>query len=245
MRAMILAAGYGTRLRPLTDAIPKALIKIHDTPLIDIVLRKLLRTGFTEIAVNLHHHAEQVEEHLRHHPLTSATIQISREPEILDTGGGIKKMLDFLGADQPVLVHNVDVLSNLDLRELISRHKASESLATLAVQARQTKRYLLFDKEDHLCGRESADRGRELVRPVGGAVERLAFNGIQVISPAIFVGYPEKIFSSIDVYLKEAAQGGKVSAYRMEGCYWRDLGKPHDLQEAERDITSGKFSISP
>lgn len=243
MKAMILAAGYGTRLRPLTDVTPKALIKIHNTPLIEFVLKKLLRAGFTEIAVNVHHHADQVEEYLQGHPLSSSHIRISREPKILDTGGGIKKMLDLSGTDQPVLVHNVDVLSNIDLQDMFSRHVASGALATLAVQDRETKRYLLFDKEAHLCGRESAEKGRELVRQVNGEVKRLAFNGIQIISPAIFSEYPEKRFSSIDVYLAQAARGGKVSAYRMEGWYWRDLGKPQDLQEAERDIVSGKFSI--
>jgi MurNAc alpha-1-phosphate uridylyltransferase len=243
MRAMILAAGYGTRLRPLTDKIPKALIEINGRPLIDWVLFRLLQAGFEEIAVNTHHLAEQIENHLRHRTFQGAKIRISNETALLDTGGGIKKMIPLLGDDQPILVHNVDVLSNLDLKKFFSRNQESGAEASLAVQARQTGRYLLFDQSGQLCGREHPEKGQEMFRSPEGEIERLAFNGIQVVSPAIFLDYPEDKFSSIDAYLHCSAQNKKIVAYKMEGSYWRDMGKVNDLQVAEHDIESNKINF--
>ncbi|NOY59509.1 MAG: NTP transferase domain-containing protein, partial [Calditrichaeota bacterium] len=147
MKAIILAAGFGTRLLPLTKEVPKALIRLAGKPLLEIVLKKMLTSGFDEIAVNVHHHADKIQSYLddfmQNH---KAKIYVSYEPEVLDTGGGIKKMIPLLGTDEPILVHNVDIISNINLHELFEKHKHLNSDVSLAVQQRKTNRYLLFDE---------------------------------------------------------------------------------------------------
>ena len=243
MNAMILAAGYGTRLHPLTLTLPKALVPLAGKPLLGIILERLAAAGFDQIAVNAHHFSIQIRAWLELHPLPGVQIHLSEEEEILGTGGGIKRMISLLGDDKPILVHNVDVLSALPLRSFYLSHARGRAVATLAVQARSTKRYLVFDSRGDLCGRAGVEDGEaELVRAPQGRLRYLAFNGIQVIEPALFVGQAEKEFSSVDLYL-EAAREQSVRGWRMDAWYWRDLGKPVDLEAAEREIAAGLIRI--
>jgi NDP-sugar pyrophosphorylase family protein len=243
MKAMVLAAGLGTRLRPLTNDRPKALVTIAGRTLLEITLARLRAFGVNEVIVNAHHFAEMIGEFLQANKNFGMRIEISREQELLDTGGGLKKAADFFleagsEAGEPFFVHNVDVISNVDLGRMMQFHREQNALATLAVQQRASSRQLLFDAEGRLCGRRGKGSD-ELSRNADG-LQALAFCGIHVISARIFAELSEGgAFSIIDAYVRMAAAGGTITAYRADGCYWRDLGKPESLVEAELDFENG------
>lgn len=242
MRAMVLAAGLGSRLRPLTDDRPKALVEVAGRTMLEIALRRLQAFGVRDVVVNTHHFAEKVEGFLRAHANFGMRIEISREEELLDTGGGLKKAAWFFQqeADEPFLLHNVDVISTIDLSEMVRRHTQSGALATLAVMDRASSRLLLFDDAGALSGRQlGADGARELVRPAVDARAR-AFCGVHVISPRIFGLLSEEgAFPIVPAYLRLAAQGERIAAFNAEPAYWRDLGKPTSLRQAEKDFENG------
>lgn len=242
MKAMILAAGLGTRLRPLTGTRPKALVEIASRSLLEITLSRLRAFGVTEVIINVHHFADMILNYLKSHNNFGMRIEISREEVLLDTGGGLKKaawffLEDSTHLDEPFLLHNVDVISNIDLRRMLQFHSENHALATLAVQNRETSRYLLFNEQLQLCGRRiGSDQKSETVRP-SPQLQPLAFSGIHVISPRLLPMLTEEgVFSIIDAYLRLAAQGENILAFRVDQYYWRDLGKPADLAQAAHDL---------
>jgi NDP-sugar pyrophosphorylase family protein len=234
MKAMILAAGLGTRLRPLTDDRPKALVEVGGRTLLEICLERLRGFGVSEVIVNTHHFAEMVEVYLKAHGNFGMRIEISREDALLDTGGGVKRAAWFFlegGGDEPFLVHNVDVMSSIDLGAMVRFHRERGALATLAVQERKSSRYLVFDEDGVLCGRETG-----LVRECGDTTQ-LAFAGIHVLSPRIFSEMTEVgAFSIIDAYLRLAGSGERAVAFRADESDWRDLGRPESVAAAEREM---------
>ncbi|MGH9544114.1 MAG: nucleotidyltransferase family protein [Terriglobales bacterium] len=242
MKAMVLAAGLGTRLRPLTDDRPKALVEVAGRTLLEITLSRLRAFGVREVIINVHHFADMILEYLKANQNFGLQIEISREDPLLDTGGGLKKAGHFFLRDssrpeEPFLLHNVDVISTIDLGRMEQFHTANHALATLAVQDRKTSRYLLFDEHQQLCGRRSGRDGElELVRsPL--QTQALAFAGIHVISPRLIpMMVEEGIFSVIASYLRLAGQGEKILAFRANEYYWRDLGRPDDLRQVARDL---------
>jgi NDP-sugar pyrophosphorylase family protein len=246
MKAMVLAAGLGTRLRPLTNDRPKALVTVAGRTLLAITLERLRAFGVTEAIVNTHHHAEMIADYLAAHSNFGMRIEISREQELLDTGGGLKQAAWFFledgspenGNDVPFLLHNVDVISDIDLGALLSFHRQQRALATLAVQDRATSRYLLFDEDGLLCGRRAGVDGEpELVRPAA-RTQALAFSGIHAISPHIFSKLQEEgAFSIINAYLRLAREGERIAAFRADEYRWRDLGRPEHLAQAEREFS--------
>ena len=242
MKAMVLAAGLGTRLRPITDDRPKALVEIAGRTLLEITLSRLRSFGIREVIINVHHFADMIPEYLKANDNFGMRIEVSREEVLLDTGGGLKKAAYFFlepysGSEEPFVLHNVDVISTIDLRRMAQFHTENQALATLAVQDRETARYLLFDDQLRLCGRESGrDRKTELVRSSQQA-QALAFSGIHVISPRLFAMMNEEgIFSIITSYLRLAAQGEKILAFRADECYWRDLGTPENVMQAAQEL---------
>ncbi len=242
MKAMILAAGLGTRLRPLTADRPKALVEIDGRTLLDIALARLRSFGVREVILNVYHFADMILEYLKTNDNFGMRIEVSREEVLLDTGGGLKKAAHFFVEDSvrpedPFIVHNVDVLSTIDLRRMVQFHTANQALATLAVQDRKTSRYLLFDDQLQLCGRRSGDdQVPELVRS-SEQVNALAFSGIHVISPRLLSMLTEDgAFSIITSYLRLAAQGEKILAFRADEYYWRDLGNPRNVAQATQDL---------
>jgi NDP-sugar pyrophosphorylase family protein len=248
MKAMILAAGLGTRLRPLTDDRPKALVEVAGRTLLEIVLSRLGEFGVREVIVNVHHYADMIVDYLNANRNFGMRIEISREEFLLDTGGGLKKaawfFLDSSGSlQEPFILHNVDVISTIDLRRMTQFHAEHSALATLAVQDRKTSRYLLFDQGGLLCGRRARAEAAgyeygqaELVRPAR-EFEMLAFSGIHVISPQLFAKMTEDgAFSIIDAYLRLAAQGERIAAFRADKYTWRDLGRPESVIQAARDL---------
>lgn len=240
---MVLAAGLGTRLRPLTDDRPKALVEVAGRTLLELTLVRLRAFGIQDVILNTHHFADMITAYLRSHENFGMHIEISYEEILLDTGGGLKKAASFFrDTDEPFLVHNVDVLSTIDFNQMFQFHKERNSLATLAVQDRSTSRYLLFDENDLLCGRRTGVAGEpELVRSIG-MTQALAFCGIHVLSPRIFsVMQEEGAFSIIPVYLRLAAQNEAVLGYCADQYYWRDLGRPEQIEKAALEVEKGNY----
>jgi len=241
MKAMILAAGLGTRLRPLTDDRPKALVELNGRTLLEITLSRLRKFGVREVVINIHHFADMIVDYLTANENFGMTIAISREDVLLDTGGGLKKAANFFAensrpAGELFIVHNVDVLSTIDLRSMVQFHNENQALATLAMQDRKTSRYLLFDDDRQLCGRQTGSDEPELVRPCQ-QLQALAFSGIHVISPRLFSLMTEDgVFPIVASYLRLAAQGEKILAFRADKYYWRDLGSPENVAQAAEDL---------
>jgi NDP-sugar pyrophosphorylase family protein len=241
MKAMVLAAGLGTRLRPLTDDRPKALVEVAGRTLLEITLARLRSFGIREVIINVHHFADMVVEFLKRRDNFGMQIEISREEDLLDTGGGLKKAAYFFlegnRSDEPFLLHNVDVISTIDLDRMLQVHREHRALATLAVQDRKTSRPLLFDDLGQLCGRATGgDQQHEMVCRAAHA-QPLAFSGIHVISPRLLPMLTEDgAFSIITSYLRLAAQGEQIRAFRADEYSWRDLGKPENVKQAELDL---------
>ncbi|MGA3327367.1 MAG: nucleotidyltransferase family protein [Terriglobia bacterium] len=242
MKAMVLAAGLGKRLRPLTDDRPKALVEIAGRTLLEITLSRLRAYGIGEVIINVHHFADMVLDYLKTHDNFGMRIEVSREEVLLDTGGGLKKAAWFFLEDshrleEPFILHNVDVISTIDLDRMVQFHREKQALATLAVKKREASRYLLFDEQLQLCGRRRArDQSPEMVRSLPYAQE-LGFSGIHVISPRLLAMMREEgAFSIITSYLRLAAQNERIVAFRADECYWRDLGRPENVAQAAEDM---------
>jgi mannose-1-phosphate guanylyltransferase len=240
MKAMILAAGLGTRLRPLTDNKPKALVEVGGRTLLEMAVTRLRSFGATEMIVNVHHFAEMMLTYLKEKNSFGMRIEVSHEDVLLDTGGGLKKAAWFFTEDEshePFLLHNVDVVSTIDLGQMIEEHKSSGTLATLAVQERKSSRQLLFDGHGQLCGRRlGRDAADEIVRPLQ-RLQPLAFSGIHVISPRFLKMMTEDgAFSIIKTYLRLAGAGERIRAFRADQYCWYDLGRPENIQRAELDL---------
>ncbi|MFZ3210543.1 MAG: nucleotidyltransferase family protein [Terriglobales bacterium] len=239
MKAMILAAGLGTRLRPLTDHRPKALVEIAGRTLLEITLTRLRAFGIHEVIINAHHFAGMILEYVKTNDNFGMRIEVSCEEVLLDTGGGLKKAAWFFleNSQEPFILHNVDVISTIDLGRMLQFHADNRALATLAVQDRETSRYLLFDDQLQLCGRRSADDQKPELVSSSPRAQALAFCGIHVISPRLLAMMNEDgVFSIIPSYLRLASQGERIVAFRADEYYWRDLGKPENLVQAARDL---------
>ncbi|MGA2353736.1 MAG: nucleotidyltransferase family protein [Terriglobales bacterium] len=249
MKAMILAAGLGTRLRPLTDDRPKALVEINGRTLLEITLFRLRSFGVTDVIVNVHHFADKVVDYLKTNDNFGMRIEVSHEDALLDTGGGLKKAAWFLKDSgsrfvdaAPFILHNVDVLTTIDIRAMLQFHAENQALATLAVQARNTSRYLLFDEKLHLFGRRTGDGEPEPIQPAS-QTRALAFSGVHIISPRLLSRMDEEgAFSIITTYLRLAALGEKILAFPADQYYWRDLGRPEDLAQAANDLKENTIS---
>jgi NDP-sugar pyrophosphorylase family protein len=241
---MILAAGLGTRLRPLTNDRPKALVEVARHTLLEITIRRLASFGIREVIVNVHHFADMVVEYLKKNNNFGMRIDISREDDVLlDTGGGLKQAAWFFLQDrqpsEPFLLHNVDVISTIDFARMLQFHRDNDALATLAVQQRETSRHLLFDDRGRLCGRQTGANPPEVVRP-SQQLLALAFSGIHIISPQLLSLITEQgVFSIVTTYLRLAAEGHRILAFPADDYYWRDLGKPENMVQVSADIERG------
>lgn len=250
MKAMIFAAGLGTRLRPLTDEMPKALIPVAGVPMLERVIRKMIAAGVDDITVNVHHFSEKIIDFLRSNDDFGITIHVSDESgRLLDTGGGILYARHRLDGNEPFIVHNADILTDIDIAELYRRHIATGADATLLVSPRVTSRYLIFDENNRLRGWTNTGTGE--VRPEGFVVDvnhhkQLAFGGVHVVSPTIFpsleVFSSDAKFSIIPYYLSVCSTL-KICGYTPERAFgWHDIGKPASLLEAEKAVNAGLLS---
>jgi len=240
MKAMVLAAGLGTRLRPLTNDRPKALVDVGGKTLLEHTLTNLRSFGIHDVIINVHHFADLVVDYLREHDDFGMEIAISREEVLLDTGGGLKKAAWFFLEDhsaEPFILHNVDVLSTIDLARMVEFHRTQQALVTLAVQDRSTSRYLLFDSQMQLCGRRAGRDGvPEMVRPAT-EVGAFAFSGIHVVSAGLLSMLTEDgAFSIITSYLRLAGAGKSIQAFRADEYSWRDMGTPENIARAAEEL---------
>jgi NDP-sugar pyrophosphorylase family protein len=248
VKAMILAAGLGTRLRPLTNNRPKALVDVGGRTMLEMTLARLREFGVNEVIINVHHFADMFVEYLKKNDNFGMRIEVSRESVLLDTGGGLKKAAWFFlgassglnpGSQEPFLVHNVDVISTIDLSRMVEFHRDHQALATLAVQNRETSRYLLFDENSLLCGRRVKSQPDEIVRGAR-TLQPLAFSGIHVISPRVLTMLTEEgVFSIIEAYLRLAGAGETILAFRADEYGWSDLGTPANVEQARRELRPG------
>jgi NDP-sugar pyrophosphorylase family protein len=229
MKAMVFAAGLGTRLGKLTTNQPKALVEVGGEALLSIVLNRLREAGVLDVIINVHHHADLIEHFIDDSDGFGLNIKFSHEEVLLDTGGGLKNAAWFFDDGRPFLVHNVDVLSDIDLAAMIRAHVESSALATLAAKDRPTRRALLFDESGRLCGRV-LDGENAFVSTPNGSVERLGFCGIHVISPELFARMTESgVFSIVETYLRLAGENADIRLHRADRNRWRDCGHPGDL----------------
>lgn len=234
MRALIFAAGLGTRLRPITESMPKALVPIKGHPLLEIAILRLKAAGCRDIIVNIHHFGEQIIDFLNQKAHFGINIVVSDERDLLlDTGGGLKKAAWFF-QEEPFLVLNADVVSNLDLQKLYHTHLQNDALATLAVRQRESSRYFLFNSSGLLCGWGNEKTGEIKYSRAEETVTPWCFSGIHAISPRIFEYFPpdKVVFSIIDTYLAASATES-ILAYPHNEDIWLDVGKIPQLEKAE------------
>ena len=234
MKAMLLAAGFGTRLKPFTDHHPKALAEVNHKTLLQRNIQYLQQFGIYDIIVNVHHFAEQIVQAIKMNKGWGSTVSISDETDaILETGGGLKRAAWFFKDEEDFVLMNVDILTDLRLDEMSSFHKHNMPLATLAVTARETSRYFLFDEQNVLCGWTNVKTGEEKIRRPGNKLISKAFSGIHIINKKFFsVMLPmQQKFSMVDVYLSLCAEN-KILSYDHSRSLLIDVGKPETLQQA-------------
>jgi len=236
MRAIILAAGVGSRLKPLTDNVPKALVPFKGMPMVERIIRNLADAGIEEIMVNVHHFAGQVIEFLDHLVVGDVKLYISDETgELMDTGGAILQAREFLNREEDFIVHNVDVYTNLNIGDLLRSHREGDALVTLAVKTRATSRSLLFDETGSLCGWIHNETGeKRMVRTPSGSLEDFGNSCVQVINAGFLDFFPETEPRSLTEMYLELAERHKIGAYLHNQDFWFDLGRYNNFIKADK-----------
>lgn len=247
MKAMIFAAGLGTRLRPITNDKPKAMAPIKGIPMLEIVIRRLAAYGFNELIVNVHHYPDMIIDFLKKNKNFGIRIEVSDErDELLDTGGGLKKAAWFFDDGQPFLVHNVDTLTNVNLTDFMTFHKKNSALASLLVRHRPGSRYFLFDDTFRLCGWRNTQTKEEILARTSTpstSLHQIAFSCLHIIDPKIFAFLKEEgKFSIVQSYLRLAG-AHNIAGYVDDDSYWLDIGTPTKLQQGTREIDPAKFVL--
>jgi len=223
------------------------LVEVSGRTLLEITIQRLASFGVRDFIINVHHFADTVSDYLAQKRNFGFRIEISREDVLLDTGGGLKKASWFFldgNVEDEFILHNVDVISTIDLSRMLQSHAENHALATLAVQDRDTSRYLLFDERSELCGRQAGRDGTaDMVRPAT-KIQALAFSGVHVISPRLLPMISEEgVFSIITTYLRLAGQKEKIQAFGADEYYWRDLGKPESIVQVESDVAENRLQL--
>lgn len=240
---MIFAAGLGTRLKPLTNSIPKALVLINKRPMLEWLILRLIQFNIKNIIINVHHYADQIINFLRSKNNFNINIEISHEIQLLDTGGGLKKAEWFFEGEKEILIHNCDVLSDIDFYKLYLNHIESEAHATLCVRKRKTNRYLLFDASNQLAGWRMKNENRDIwVSDERKKVQELSFNGIHIISTKLINKLsPENVYPIIPEYLR-LAKTYKIKAFNTSQYKWADAGNKKDLDEINKQFNNEYFN---
>ena len=238
---MILAAGLGTRLRPLTDETPKALITVGGVPMLERVALRMIDAGVDRLIVNVHHHAARVIDFIEARDGFGVDVRISREPDRpLETGGGLAHAREHFREDGPFLLHNVDVITDADLTAMVAAHVGAGPLATLAVQRRDAARFLRFDDAGLQARVDTRPGGGvDTARPVHGETADRAFAGIHVVSPGIFDRLDDGVYSIIEPYLRLAGEGHRILPHDITGALWLEIGDPDRLEMARRFFRRG------
>ncbi len=234
---MIFAAGIGSRLMPLTSDCPKALIPVNDKPMLQLIIQRIINLGINNIVVNTHHYSGKIKEFLKKNNNFNIHIDISDESlQLLDTGGGLKKAAPLFKDNDPILIHNVDIFTDINLPEMIEFHKSTNAMATLAVRKRKTRRYFLFDGSKRLVGWENVITGKKILTIKNSSTDKLAFSGIQIIQPTLFSRFPsKKVFSIVEAYLNATTSQPIYGFEHNEGT-WIDAGKAEFLEPASNFV---------
>ena len=231
---MIYAAGLGTRLRPITNNKPKALVEIGDSTLLEIAIKKLINFGVKRIVINVHHFADQIIQYITQKNFTGAEIVISDErQQLLDTGGGLRNARELFIKDSPIITYNVDILSNINLSELFDYHNNNKNFVSIFVQNRETSRYLLFDKDNHLCGWQNPKTNEEKWSSVPKPATKLGNNCIQVLDYKIFSYLTDTAPFPIIPFLVDLAATEKICGWINNDVTWFDIGTPEKLLKAK------------
>ena len=242
MKAMIFAAGLGTRLRPLTNDRPKALVEVKGTPLLEITIKRLIHFGVKEIIINIHHFADKIQQFLADNNNFGIRIETSHEVEKpLETGGGLKKAAWFFDDNKPFVICNADILSSIDIAQMYQQHCESGALATYAIQKRDTSRYMLHNTEGVMCGWMNTKTKTIKMSRFAAELGMYSFSCFHIVSPEIFKTTPsEDFFTIIDWYLNIGNQY-TIMGYRHDDDIWCDIGKPETLLEAEAIVDNLVF----
>lgn len=245
MKALIFAAGLGTRLGAITRTMPKALVEVGGEPMLKRVIIKLKAAGISDMVVNVHHHAQMIRDYLAVNHNFGANISISDESEsLLDTGGGLLKAKELLGTDSPIVLHNADILTDFDIREMIGTHLGSDSDVTLLVAERQTSRYLLFDESMRMRGWTDIRTGE--IRSPWTADEiadchKLAFGGVHIVNPTVFKlleSFSHEPKFSITPFYTASCRELRITGFKPAKTYnWVDIGKPDALKAAQNIVS--------
>ncbi|HUX97109.1 MAG TPA: nucleotidyltransferase family protein [Bacteroidales bacterium] len=238
MKAMIFAAGMGKRLGKITETIPKALVDVNGKTLLHRAVERCSSYGFDDIIINVHHFADMVEAEIRKLNRMGFRISVSNERDmLLENGGGLYKAKWFFD-DNPFLLYNVDIVSDLDLKSLYNLHLEKKGLATLAVRHRPGKRFILIDEETRLRGWRNAETGEEILSGVksSGRLHQIAFSSMHIVEPEIFGYMKEGIYSIIDLYL-ELADAHSIFTLKHDEGYWVDVGTPESLERVRQILT--------
>ncbi len=234
---MIFAAGLGSRLRPLTNNKPKALVKVAGFTMLDLALRKMEQAGINKVIVNIHHHGEQIRQFLKTYQTSHMKILVSDESDkLLDTGGGLLKAQPLFDTNTPILLYNVDIITTTDLKHFSRFHHEKAPLASLMVKKRPTSRHLLFDNQMNLIGWHNIKTGEKILAKSSEIHHSFGFQGIHIISPDIF-GLIEETgtFSIMELYLRLAANH-ILKGFDINVDNWFDIGTPDKLKQAEQYI---------
>lgn len=243
---MIFAAGLGTRMRPITNQFPKALVPIDGMPLLEIVIRRLKYFGIKDIIINVHYLADQIEDFLAQKKNFDINILISDEREkVLETGGGLKKAQWFFDDNKPFLVCNTDVLSSINLHQLSLQHIQNQSIATLATQWRKTSRYLIFDENQNLSGWLNTKNGAiRMSKQDAKLLQMMAFSTFQILDPRLFQYFPtdNDVFTTIDVFLNAVQHGEIIKGFPHNDDMWIDVGTPENIEAAKAIVEAMQLS---
>lgn len=246
--AMLFAAGLGTRLRPLTNDIPKSLVPVGGVPMLERIARRVIDAGADRLVVNVHHHADQVIDFIRARDDFGVDVRVSvEENEPLETGGGLKRAyaLGHFRGDRPIVIHNADVFTDFPLRDMIDGHQHSGALATLAVMDRDKSRALVFD-DDGLCGLVDREGGTQWAREPAGAPRQLGFCGVHVVSSELPSLLSEAgVFSIVWPYLRLAAAGALIAPHSIDGWSWIDIGSHEKLAAADALAAGDRVTSRP
>ncbi len=235
MKAMLLAAGLGTRLKPFTDKHPKALALVNGKTLLQRNIEYLQQFGIDELVINVHHFAKQIIDEIKKHNGWNSNIEISDETDaVLETGGGLKRAKDYFKNESPFVLMNVDVLTDLDLHKMISAHLKNKPLATLATTSRNSSRALLFNAENYLCGWKNIKTGEIKIPKASETLIPKAFSGIHVLDHRIFELLPQEgKFSIIDSYI-DLCKTNTIQSFDHSGGQFKDVGTVESVLEAEK-----------
>jgi len=242
MKAMIFAAGLGTRLAPLTNNRPKALVEINGKPMLQMQIEKLIQSGFSFIVINVHHFSDQIIKFVTESKF-EAEIVISDESQfLLNTGGGLKNVQKYFVPGDTILLHNVDIFSDIKLEEFLNYHSNSEDILTMAVKHRQSSNYLLFDETNRLCGWKSYKTGSEIIAIQKHIYNELAFSGIYFFNYEIFNKIKKEGCFPIIPELLEIARYNKIGAWIHDKNFILDLGKPEAITECEQYLKNNSIN---